>query len=89
MLTYAEAMARVREDYAATWLESHPGGTFHTDPDGYEDGSAYLVPVSDPCGPPMVDDAPAVLVDKVTGGVSHHSPLDILDRMGAMTPISV
>ena len=89
MITYVDAMARVRADYADTWLESHPGGTFHMDPDGYEDGSAYLVPVFDFGAPPIVDDAPAALVDKATGEVTYHSPLDILDRTEAMTPIAL
>lgn len=89
MITYPDAMARVRADYADTWLASHHGGTFHADPDGYEDDSAYLVPVFDPQGPLVIDDAPAVLVDKATGEVTYHSPLAILDRIGAMRPVTV
>lgn len=55
-------MDRVQDDYADTWLESHPGGTFRTDSEGYEDDSVYLGPAFDPSAPSVIDDAPAVFV---------------------------
>ena len=45
MLTYPQAVERVRADYAERWAERNPGLTFWVSPEGFEDADDYLVPV--------------------------------------------
>ena len=89
MTTFKQAMQIAKEHAAETWLPSD--GTLYVDPEGYEDGTAYLVIIGareclvDGDDNYLMLDDRALIVDKDTGELTELDALKDEQRLDAMT----